>query len=208
MRILLYSLAATLPMLLLGCVCAPVSTGNTVRLPCCGSYQNSQTINISTGSAPWRVRVLPSGSLNPVERTSEIERVTTADRAFGRDLPAIWVGPPGPSQGLGDFRYELRIDVPNCEPAAGGRGSERSVRIVGRFASDDSGTVSVVSTPPSSGSPVSQPGDRPGNTVTEFEFNIPPPASGIKTLVVDVPNRTGGTGLLLQAVANSYCTEV
>jgi hypothetical protein len=207
-------------LLLSGCVCAPVVTDDVVQLPCCGSVNDIQTVNISTGTGPWRVTV-PNGSVSPVVAAENRYWVPMSDPVWSPSVPASWVGPPGtggprdasrhvppdhgepidPGDPQGDYVYEVRFNAPHCQFA-------RTITVSGSVAADNRATIFfgsgsipplVASQPPGWGFQAA--------SVIRFSTTLTN-ASGAYVLRVVVHNGEGPTGLALQAVAVSRCAPL
>lgn len=216
------------PILLLsGCVCAPVVVNDTIQLPCCGGSGAGQPVNISTGTAPWRVTILPPSGSSPSQAAlpaSNPAWVPPSDPHFSQVIPVGWVGPPGPPSdptfsrprpvdrvgpppqwdGPGDYQYEVRFEVPVCRPRAGQPPMRRSITVSGVFASDNHAVLSFQLIPVA-WQPGTPPGFQPG-AVTPFTVTVPADAApGFYHLTVDVHNNEGPTGLIVQATAASTC---
>lgn len=206
------------PILLLsGCVCAPVVTGDVVQLPCCGSVNNTQAVNISTGTAPWRVTA-PGRSSQPVVPAGNQAWVSMSDPVWSPSIPASWVGPPGtggprdasrhdhpdhgepidPGDPQGDYVYEVRFNAPPCQFA-------RTLTVSGKVAADNRATIYFGTDT----LPVASQSGWGFQAANVISFNTPPAnASGEYVLRVVVHNGEGPTGLALQAVAVSRCAPL
>ena len=162
-----------------GCQC-PVS-----GLCCqCADGRRLQ-VDISTGTAPWRVR---RGNA-----PSQLA-ITLAHPAWTASLPpAQWIRPPGSPTDSGDYVYELQYTVPNCVIPA-------RFAITGQLASDETASVSVDGGPAFA----TQAGFQQPNVAS---FTVPPAGltPGTHTLTVVVRNTGDVTGLLLRASIITLC---
>jgi hypothetical protein len=180
--------------LLGGCVCPPVSVGGVVQLPCCKAAGEQQAVNLSTGTAPWQVRV-------PTSPSSQAA-VAAADPAWAPVNGADWIGPPG-GGGLwdaqGDYTYEVRFEVPRCPVG-------RDITVNGSFAADNRAAIYVgpSSTPVAVSQGTFDYGFLPGS-ITPFTATFPAAGAGTYVLKAVVNNGDGVTGLAVQATVTSRC---
>lgn len=196
-----------------------------IVIKCCKCLgQESGAVNISTGTAPWRVSSVLSpawpvanltGPSNPSPLimpgnigTNPLPSAWTAALA-----PAVWLQ-PSPATTMASFpnghvTYKLKIRVPNCS-------IKQKVMINGRIAADDKGLMFV---------------DGPGGGAVPLSPTTPWPyagfgAAGIKnfsyqlggssgftapgtyTIRVEVDNLGGGPfGMVLNGTANGKCDD-
>lgn len=195
-------------LLLSGCVCAPVVTDDAVQLPCCGSVNDSQAVNISTGVGPWRVTVPWSLTSQPVVPAGDPAWVTMSDPVWSPSIPVSWVGAPRvpreqarhdyPDPGdQGDYVYELRFNAPACQFA-------RTITVSGNVASDNRATIYFGA--PGRPAVASQSASEGFLAANVIPFSTTEPRAWREYLLTVVVHNDGGpTGLALQAIAVSRC---
>jgi len=222
MRHFIIGISSAAPALFLGgCVCAPVVTGDVVQLPCCSSVDNTQAVDISTGTGPWRVTA-PDGTQQPVVAVEKNRGwVTISDPVWSPLIPVSWVGAPrtggprdetrlappdhgepiDPGDPPGDYVYELRFNAPTCQFA-------RTITVSGKVAADNRATI-YFGTSPNMPLVASQSGPTGFWAANVIPFSITEPrASGGYVLRVVVHNDEGPTGLAVQAIAVSRCAPL
>jgi hypothetical protein len=158
-----------------------------ILVPCCKCADGSvQTVDISTGAAPWRVSP-PSGApaaAVPVPTSSIPSTWTTAL------APAVWVQHPA-GEADGTFDYELRFQVQKCA-------IKPDVTISGQFSADNSATLTVGGPTPVF--------TAPGSTAytSTFPFSVPA-AIGAGAIEVKVVNNEADTGMVLRGTITVRC---
>jgi hypothetical protein len=150
---------------------------------CCQCADGStKQVDLSTGIAPWRVTGPSSGPSQLV--------IGGGNSAWTASLPpAAWVVPPGAPQTVGNYQYTLQYNVPQCVIPA------NTVMTV-QFASDDGATIAGTSFT-SSGFAAS--------SIPTFTLPATFTTPGPHTLIVNVNNVTGPTGLLVRATITTRC---
>jgi hypothetical protein len=163
-----------------------------VRAVCCKCVDGSkQTAPINTGTAPWRVTAVPTGT------TGGLGSVVAASNAAWTTLPpASWVGPQGAPTKVGDYTYELTIVVPRCAVNA------RAMSIEGRFAADNKATVFFNNTQIA----VSQGATNLGfQAASVTPFTVTGLTPGTHTLKIVVYNMSSVTALAVQGQVTTAC---
>lgn len=167
------------------------SVACAIKLPCCRCLDGSATeIKIDTGLVPWRVTTPQSSIQQIAVPVASIPGSWTTLLA-----PAVWIGPPGQPEDIGDYEYELQFYVPNCRIPS-------DINVIGRAAADNRANIFLDST---SASPPLVPGFTTGD-VTAFTAG-PVTGTGIHKLRFVVTNDGGPTGLVVRATIIVRCPE-
>jgi hypothetical protein len=159
-----------------------------VRVPCCRCLDGrSLRVDISTGSAPWRVAPPIGAAAAAVPVASPPGSWTTAL------APAKWVHHPTAGMATGFYSYTLRIVVPKC--TIPGR-----MTIAGRLASDNQGQMVL-----GSSSPAINIVSPSFTTPTAFGPAGLPLGPGTHIITVRVRNNELQTGLVLNGAVTVRC---
>jgi hypothetical protein len=192
-----------------------------IVIKCCRCLgQESGTVNISTGTAPWRVSsvlspewptLAPTGPVNPSPMmvpgviSNPHPNWTTALS------PTPWLQPSASTSmamfNNGHVTYKLKIRIPNCT-------IKQRVTISGQVAADDLGKM-FIDGPGSATSPIAftppPPATWPGagfGTAAVMNFNHVLTAPGTYVIRVEVDNKGGGPlGMVLRGTANGKCDD-
>lgn len=197
-----------------------------IVIKCCKCLgQESGAVNISTGTAPWRVSsvLTPAWPVAALTGPSNPSPLIMPGNIGPNPLPGTWTNSlapavwlqPGPVTGgtytsfpNGHVTYKLKIRVPNCS-------IKQKVVINGRLAADDKGLVFVdgpgggavplsPSSPPYAGFPTA--------SIRNFSYQLggssPFTAPGTYTIRVEVDNLGGGPfGMVLNGMAQGRCDD-
>jgi len=135
----------------------PPGEQGDIVIRCCKCLgQESGVVNISTGTAPWRVSSVLSSAWGASAMTGPTNTsplmmpgvISNPHPAWGTALsPASWLQPIGSTTRndafpqSGHVTYVLKIRVPNCT-------IKQKVILSGQFEADDKGTITVNNGPP------------------------------------------------------------
>jgi hypothetical protein len=174
----------------------PLPPKQVVNVPCCRCLDGKvNTININTGTAPWRL--IEGPSITPGLATT----VTTPNPGWTTGAPAQWVSNNASgtaSAPAGTYVYELPIRVPNCV-------IPMTINFSGKVAADN-GYKAILIAPNGASSAV-------GSGAAPTSFQNPTPISGTLTapglyrLRVHVTNQGGPQGLLVNAILKTQCSN-
>jgi hypothetical protein len=168
--------------------------GKVPTFPCCECLGRVVQLNISTGQG--------NGSIDPLWKVNGGSAyITPPFPGWGTLPPAKWIQPvasptPSPNVPVGNYKYTLTFGIPKCTIPMSG------YQLDGKFAADNSVKVSLDNT-----AIVTCPGPKcfinPGQTLN-FNVAIGP---GTHTLVFDVKNDGGPSGLLVNALLKGQCKK-
>lgn len=161
-----------------------------LSLSCCECLGGVTTLDLSTGQASpidpfWQVNGGPAYTTPPYP-------------GWATNLgPAKWIQPvaaptPAPNVAVGVFRYTLRFDIPKCTIPS-------EVRIDGKFAADNGANVSLDGKAVTS-CPTPNCFKTPGQALS-----IAGIGPGAHTLIFDVRNEGGPSGLIVNAKLTRQC---
>lgn len=164
----------------------------TIQVPCCRCVDGAQhQVVINTGVAPWRVTT-PTPPI-----TQPQAPVPASNLAWTNALaPASWVSHANGSQ-VGDYVYELRIEVPRCMIA--GR-----VVLTGGFSADNGAKLYLIQ---GSNPPVqiaAAPPPTAFQNATPFPNQVLQPGN-VYTLRAIVTNLHGPSGFILRGQVSVAC---
>lgn len=164
------------------------SVACAIKLPCCRCLDGSSTqVNIDTGLAPWRVTTPQSQFQQIAVPVASIPGSWTTLLA-----PAVWIGPPGQPEDVGNYEYELQFYVPNCRIPS-------EIHVIGQAAADNRANVFLDNGPLLAVVPgFTSPAPFNGGPVT---------GTGIHKLRFVVTNDGGPTGLVVKAAIIVRCPE-
>lgn len=169
---------------------AQIAPAPVVRVPCCRCVDGSQhRVNINTRTAPWRVRAPGSLAFLPVVPATNIAWTNAL-------APAGWVSHANGGL-VGNYVYELRIQVPQC--MIRGR-----VTISGGFSADNGARLELVRP----AGPAIALGNRPGPFGFLGVTNFPATAltaPGTYILRATVTNLNGPSGFVLRGQVTVLC---
>jgi hypothetical protein len=164
------------------------SVACAIKLPCCRCLDGSATeIKIDTGLAPWRVTTPQSQYQQIAVPVASIPGSWTTLLA-----PAVWIGPPGQPEDVGDYEYELQFYIPNCMIPS-------DIHVIGQAAADNRANVFL------DGGPLLA--VVPGFTSPTPFTAGPVTGTGIHKLRFVVTNDGGPTGLVVRAAIIVRCPE-
>lgn len=183
-----------------------------IVIKCCKCLgQESGAVNISTGTAPWRVSsvikpVWPNPGLIGPTNPSPLMMpgvISNPHPNWGTALaPASWLQPIGSTTRndafppTGHVTYVLKIRVPNCT-------IKQKVVLSGRLQADDRGTMTVNSLPVTLSGPFAGFGNAGTRT---FSHTLTGP--GTYTVKVEVDQLGGGPfGMVLNGMAQGRCDD-
>lgn len=173
----------------------PPKTPKAVTVGCCHCLGEVATVDLGTGAAPWVVK--PPGATVAVAATA----IKTPHPAWVKPTagnPFTWVDDNGDgaitANAVGTWKYSLQVIVPrDCViPFV------RPIKLTGAVSSDNGFKLYVNGPTPV----VAQAGTWAFKTMTPFATTLQP---GLNTIVVEVSNEGGPTGMALQARLNAPC---
>jgi hypothetical protein len=159
------------------------------NLACCTRPGQRTTLNLSTGSASWSVK-LPSGATVTTANSANVAWTTTV-------IPtAHWISPVGNPATPGNYVYSTQFDASNCRVRC-------TITVSGKFLVDNKGVLKVdgVTVASSLGTPMY--GFLPGS-VTPFSYNIPV-VNGVHTITFEAFNQSGPTGADIELLISRLC---
>jgi hypothetical protein len=167
-----------------------------VQVPCCRCLDGKiNTININTGTAPWRLVSGPG-----ITTAGPATVVTTPNNAWVAGGSAQWISNSASgttSADAGTYVYELPIQVPNCV-------IPMKIKLNGKVAADN-GYQAVLVSPGNNETTI-------GSDAGPLSFQNPTPISGSITmsglhyLRIKVTNQSLPQALLVNGVLTTECS--